>query len=139
MSNPSDGVAMMTPVYNAFFRAAEDNGRTRRHAIDWEKLERALSGQRTSLMILCNSRNPIGRNWSADELTRILLLANEHQAARGGGRDPRGPHAGAGRGLHAGLVVAPVADRRRRHANVPEQDFQRARHPSGPRPGHRTP
>ncbi|MBR2673077.1 MAG: aminotransferase class I/II-fold pyridoxal phosphate-dependent enzyme [Aeriscardovia sp.] len=23
---------------------------------------------------------PIGRNWSADELTRILLLANEHQA-----------------------------------------------------------
>lgn len=71
---------MMTPVYNAFFRAAEDNGRTRRYSIDWKKLERALSGQRTSLMILRNPHNPIGRNWSADELTRILLLANEHQA-----------------------------------------------------------
>ena len=31
-------------------------------------------------MILCNPRNSIGRNWIADELTRILLLANEHQA-----------------------------------------------------------
>lgn len=31
-------------------------------------------------MILCNPHNPIGRNWSADELTRILRLANEHQA-----------------------------------------------------------
>ena len=51
---------MMTPVYNAYFRAAEDNGRTRRHTIDWEKPERALSGQRTSLMILCNPHNPIG-------------------------------------------------------------------------------
>lgn len=60
LSNPGDGVAMMTPVYNAYFRAVEDNGRTRRHAIDWEKPERALSGQRTSLMILCNPHNPIG-------------------------------------------------------------------------------
>ena len=60
LSNPSDGVAMMTPVYNAFFRAAEDNGRTRRHDIDWEKLERTLSGQRTSLMILRNPHNRSG-------------------------------------------------------------------------------
>lgn len=66
---------------------------------------------------------------------RRIATGERASSARGGGRDPRGPHAGTGRGLHAGPVVAPVADRRRRHADVPEQDFQRARHPSGPHPG----
>ncbi len=36
------------------------------YQMDFEDLERKLSNPQTTLMILCNPHNPVGRIWSRD-------------------------------------------------------------------------
>lgn len=80
LTQPSDRVLIMTPVYPPFYAVVRENGRelvysplkreAERYVIDWENLEAGLkSGVR--MLILCNSHNPVGRVWSREELMRI--------------------------------------------------------------------
>ena len=84
---PGDRILVMSPVYHPFFLVSRDNGRevvynslvlneeTRQYDIDFEALERQMTGCR--MMIISNPHNPGGRVWTADELRRIAEIADE--------------------------------------------------------------
>ncbi len=83
LTSPAENVLIQTPVYNMFFNCIVNNGRnvlesplvydssTASYRIDWEDLEKKLSDPQTSLMILCNPHNPIGKIWDKETLARI--------------------------------------------------------------------
>ncbi len=90
LTTPGENVLIQTPVYNMFFNSIVNNGRnvlesplcydaaTASYAIDWIDLEAKLANPQTSLMILCNPHNPIGKIWDRETLTRIGELAARH-------------------------------------------------------------
>lgn len=81
LTTPAEKVLIQTPVYNIFFNSILNNGRQvlesslkyseGQYEIDFEDLEQKLSDSQTSLMILCNPHNPIGKVWDKDTLERI--------------------------------------------------------------------
>ncbi|MCH5193743.1 MAG: pyridoxal phosphate-dependent aminotransferase [Oscillospiraceae bacterium] len=85
LTTAGENVLIMTPVYNIFFNCIKNNGRNVQefsldysdgeYSIDWEKLEKALSDPQTSLMLLCNPHNPIGKIWDRETLAKIGELA----------------------------------------------------------------
>jgi cystathionine beta-lyase len=48
------------------------------YTVDFEDLERKLADPQTTLMILCNPHNPVGKVWSREELERIGILCARH-------------------------------------------------------------
>ncbi len=87
-TTPAEKVVVQTPVYNMFFNSIVNNGRVvlenplkfdgENYEIDFSDLEEKLSDPLTTLMILCNPHNPVGKIWSRDELARIGELCKEH-------------------------------------------------------------
>lgn len=88
LTTPAEKVLLMTPVYNIFFNSILNNGRqvlesrlvydgTEYH-IDFEDLERKLADPQTTLMLLCNPHNPIGKIWDREILERIGVLCRKH-------------------------------------------------------------
>lgn len=88
MTNTGDNIVVQTPVYNIFFNSIENHGRhvlenklkydgTQYH-IDYEDLEEKLANPFTTMMILCNPHNPIGKIWSKEELIKIGELCEKH-------------------------------------------------------------
>lgn len=81
LTTPAEKVLIQTPVYNIFFNSILNNGRVvlenklrydgKAYHIDFEDLEEKLSDPQTTLMILCNPHNPIGKIWSKEELEKI--------------------------------------------------------------------
>ena len=45
-----------------------------RYVINWEDLEKKLSGGDVKAMIFCNPHNPVGRVWTEDEVRKIVEL-----------------------------------------------------------------
>lgn len=84
-----DNVVIQTPVYNIFFNSIRNNGRNivenkliyanHEYSIDFEDLEDKLSDSKTTMMILCNPHNPIGKIWDYETLEKIGLLCLRHQ------------------------------------------------------------
>ena len=78
----------MTPCYNIFFNSIVNNGRnvleSRLHyedgvySIDQEDLEEKLADPQTSMLILCNPHNPVGKIWDRETLERIGELCFKH-------------------------------------------------------------
>lgn len=87
-SNIGDNVLLQTPVYDIFFHSVENAGRHvlenklvydgEKYSVDFTDLEEKLALSTTTLMILCNPHNPVGRTFSADELVRIGELCKKH-------------------------------------------------------------
>jgi len=89
-SNVGDTVLVQEPVYNIFYNSIENNGRhvlsndlvydetNHRYHIDFEDLAAKLAEPLTTLMILCNPHNPVGKVWSRDELTKIATLCQKN-------------------------------------------------------------
>ena len=81
LTTPGENVLVMTPVYNTFYNSILNNGRNvlecplvyenHKYHIDYADLEKKLANPQTSLMILCNPHNPVGRVWTPEELWRI--------------------------------------------------------------------
>lgn len=81
LTTPAEKVVVMTPVYNIFFNSILNNGRVvyesrlvyknGEYSIDFDDLEKKLADPQTSLMILCNPHNPIGKIWDRETLRRI--------------------------------------------------------------------
>ncbi len=79
-SESGDKILILTPVYPPFFSVVKENDRelvccplyrkNGYYMIDWEKLENGLKNG-VKMMILCNSHNPVGREWTKAELKRI--------------------------------------------------------------------
>jgi cystathionine beta-lyase len=89
LTTPGENVLIQTPVYNIFFNSILNNGRNvienKLHyengiyAINFQDLEEKLSNPQTTLMILCNPHNPIGKIWERDTLERIGFLCEKYQ------------------------------------------------------------
>ena len=87
---PGDGVVIMPPVYHPFRRCVEQAGRrvvanplklaegSLRYEIDFDGLEAACADPGTKMLILCSPHNPVGRVWSADELSRVAQICCDH-------------------------------------------------------------
>lgn len=88
LTSPGDNVVIQAPVYNIFYNSILNNGRTvlssdlvfdgEGYTVDFDDLEAKLSDERTTLMILCNPHNPVGKIWSREELARIGELCHRH-------------------------------------------------------------
>ena len=89
LTTPNENVLLQTPVYNIFFNSVVNNGcrvlesPLRRDGADWSidfaDLEAKLADPQTSLMILCNPHNPVGRIWTREELARIGALCRKYR------------------------------------------------------------
>ena len=87
-----DNVAMLTPVYNCFYNLirnagcqcidvpllTETDGQTISYAIDWKALENALEQEKTTVLLLSNPHNPVGRIWTETELAWLGKMAEKH-------------------------------------------------------------
>lgn len=88
LTTPNENVLIQTPVYNIFFNSIINNGcrvlespliySDRGYSIDFSDLEEKLSNPQTTLMILCNPHNPIGRIWDRETLAHIGQLCAKH-------------------------------------------------------------
>ena len=83
-----ENVLVQTPVYNIFFNSIRNNGRNilesplvyeqGEYHIDFKDLEEKLSNPQTSLFILCNPHNPIGKIWDRETLEKIGKLCDRY-------------------------------------------------------------
>lgn len=88
MTTVGENVAVMTPVYNIFFNSILNNGRNVLESrliykdgvyeIDFTDLEKKLANPQTSMLILCNPHNPIGKIWGKETLGRIGELCRKY-------------------------------------------------------------
>lgn len=88
LTTPAENVLIQAPVYNIFYNSIINNGRNvlssdlvydgRGYSIDFADLEEKLARPQTSLMILCNPHNPVGRIWSREELAKIGELCHRY-------------------------------------------------------------
>ncbi len=88
VTNPGENVLIQAPVYNIFYNSILNNGRcvlssdliykNGEYSIDFNDLEEKLSNPQTSLMILCNPHNPIGKIWDKKTLRRIAELCEKY-------------------------------------------------------------
>lgn len=88
LTTPNENVVIQTPVYNVFFNSIINNGCRvltsplsydgDGFSIDFDDLTQKLSDPQTTLMILCNPHNPVGKIWDAQTLARIGRLCAEN-------------------------------------------------------------
>ena len=88
LTTPGEKILIQSPVYNIFYNSILNNGRevissdlvyTEGHySIDFDDLEDKLKDAQTSMMILCNPHNPIGKVWSKEEISKIGDLCFKH-------------------------------------------------------------
>ena len=85
---PGENIIIQPPVYNHFYDLLEncrfglvENNlmiKERRFQIDFDDLEAKASDPETTLLLLCNPHNPVGRAWKKDELERIATICSEN-------------------------------------------------------------
>lgn len=88
MTTVGENVLIQSPVYNIFYNSIVNNGRNvlssdlvydgTQYHIDFDDLEKKLAMPQTTLMILCNPHNPIGKIWDVETLERIGDLCVKH-------------------------------------------------------------
>ncbi len=88
LTTPAENVLIQAPVYNIFYNCILNNGRrvlssdlvyqNGEYTIDFEDLEKKLSDPQTTLMIVCNPHNPVGKIWDAETLSKIASLAKRY-------------------------------------------------------------
>ena len=88
ITTPAEKIVVLTPIYNIFFNSILNNGRVvlecplverdGRYEIDFIDLESKLSDPQTTMMILCNPHNPIGKIWNREELEKNGELCEKH-------------------------------------------------------------
>ncbi|TQR29537.1 cystathionine beta-lyase [Campylobacter sp. MIT 99-7217] len=84
----NEGVLIQPPVYGVFYNIIKDNARKvvenpliydkKGYKIDFKDLENKLKEPQTTMMILCNPHNPIGKIWSKSELSKIASLCDKY-------------------------------------------------------------
>ena len=89
LTTPGENVLIQAPVYNIFYNSIKNNGvnvvsndliyEQGQYRIDFEDLERKLADPQTTLMILCNPHNPVGKIFSKEELAAIGALCARYR------------------------------------------------------------
>lgn len=87
LSEPGDGVLVLTPAYPPYFVTHEQTGRKMVtqdlelvdgvYRFDIDALRSLAESKRPRLMLLCNPHNPTGRAFSRDELVALAEIAAE--------------------------------------------------------------
>ena len=88
LTTVGEKVLVQTPVYNIFFNSIRNNGRVilespllydgEGYSVDWEDLENKLADPQTTLFLLCNPHNPVGKIWERETLERIGQLCEKY-------------------------------------------------------------
>ncbi|MBS7008694.1 MalY/PatB family protein [Anaerostipes sp.] len=88
MTSVGENILVMTPVYQIFFNSIQNNGRNVLESplvydgcgyqIDFTDLEEKLSNPQTSMLILCNPHNPVGKIWDRETLRKIGDLCSKY-------------------------------------------------------------
>lgn len=88
LTTVGENVLVQTPVYNIFFNSIRNNGRNilesplvydgGEYHIDFADLEEKLANPQTTLMLLCNPHNPVGKIWDKETLEKIGDLCVKH-------------------------------------------------------------
>ncbi len=83
-----ENVLVQTPVYNCFFTSIKNSGRNvveneliyqdGTYSIDFVDLENKLKDEQTTMMIVCNPHNPVGKIFSLEELSKMLELCHKY-------------------------------------------------------------
>ena len=85
-----DPVLVQSPTYIGFTHALENNGyrivlnplvqdENGVWRLDYEDLERKITGQHIHAAIFCNPHNPCGRVWTPEEIRRAMDIFERHQ------------------------------------------------------------
>ncbi|MBQ8201414.1 MAG: pyridoxal phosphate-dependent aminotransferase [Clostridia bacterium] len=88
LTQPGDGVIILSPVYGPFRMSVEATGRTLMEAplkrradggydMDLAAVEKQLQSG-AKLMLLCSPHNPASRAWTAEELTALISLLDKY-------------------------------------------------------------
>lgn len=88
LTTPAENVLIQSPVYNIFYNSILNSGRRvlespliyegGEYRMDFEDLEKKLSDPQTSLMILCNPHNPVGKIWDREVLATVGALCKKY-------------------------------------------------------------
>lgn len=88
MTNVAEQVVVLSPTYNIFYNSIVNNGRSilaseliydgGLYQIDFDDLEKKLAHPQTTMMLLCNPQNPIGKIWERETLERIGHLCETY-------------------------------------------------------------
>ena len=88
LTTPAENVLIQPPVYNIFYNSILNNGRcvianelvyeNGEYRMDFADLEEKLSNPQTTLMILCNPHNPIGKIWDRETLAKVGELCKKY-------------------------------------------------------------
>lgn len=88
LTTPAENVLIQAPVYNIFYNSIRNNGRNilssdliykdGKYDINWINLEAKLEDPQTSMMILCNPHNPVGKIWDKKTLEKIGELCKKN-------------------------------------------------------------
>lgn len=91
LTTAGENVLIQTPVYNIFFNSIVNNGRhvlecpliyeDHAYRMDFDALEKGLADPQTTLMILCNPHNPVGKCWDKETLAKVGILCEKHHVA----------------------------------------------------------
>ena len=88
LTQPGDGVILLTPVYYPFFEAVRNSGRTLveseliyrdgTYTIDFADLEAKAKDPANKLLLFCSPHNPVGRLWTREELEQVGKICLEN-------------------------------------------------------------
>lgn len=90
VTQPGDGVVICPPVYHPFFILPPEAGCTNVEvpligstadgwAMDFAGIDAAFAAGARAI-VLCSPHNPIGRVWTAEELSELVAIAAKHDA-----------------------------------------------------------
>lgn len=85
---PGEKVLVQTPAYHCFFSSIRNCGCEilksplrpvgDTYEIDFEDFDRKCADEKTTVFLLCNPHNPVGRVWTREELSRLLDICLKH-------------------------------------------------------------
>ena len=88
LTQPGDAVLIQPPVYRPFFQMVERNGRrivenplvyeNGHYTMDLDGFERAVAENNVRMYILCSPHNPVGRDWTREELRGAGEICRRH-------------------------------------------------------------
>ncbi|MEM7333400.1 MAG: MalY/PatB family protein, partial [Chloroflexota bacterium] len=90
LTKSGDKIIVQPPIYPPFRAKVELNGRilaenpllydaeNGRYTVDYENLEQVAAAPDVTMFILSNPHNPVGRNWTPEELTKMAHICIAH-------------------------------------------------------------
>lgn len=86
---PGEKVLVQSPVYHVFYAIIKNSGciinknplkaQNDTYVIDFDDFEQKCSDPKTTVFVLCNPHNPVGRVWTKEELERIAEICERHE------------------------------------------------------------